>query len=255
MRVGNCLLLQGDCLEIMPKIREKSIDMILCDLPYGITVHKWDSAIPLSSLWPHYERIIKDGRVIALFACQPFTSTLVLSNREKFKHEWIWYKNIASNFIHANYQPLKQHESILIFSKGKNVYYPIREKRSPKSGMKYKYINKQGAKTQIAGQNLQNYAHRMQELRNPGTVQKFECERGLHPTQKPVALLEYLIKTYTLENQTILDNCMGSGSTLVAAVNTNRRAIGIEKEDKYFQIAIDRVTRAIEERNKQNEKM
>ena len=194
----NIQLYHGDCLEVMKEIEDKSVDMILCDLPCGTTKCKWDTIIPFVPLWEQYNRIIKDNGAIVLFASQPFTSVLVNSNIRMFKYEWIWRKNKGGNPLNAKKIPMKQHESILVFYKKSPTY-------------------------------------------NPQSVQFCKVERDLHPTQKPVALLEYLVKTYTNEGELILDNCMGSGSTGVACVNTNRKFIGIELDDKYFEVAKERI--------------
>ena len=246
-------LLHGDCLERMKDIPDKSIDMILCDPPYGTTACKWDVIIPFEPLWAQYERIIKDNGAIVLFGSQPFTSSLIMSNIKLFKYEWIWEKAVGSNFAVLKYQPMKEHENVLVFSKGTHNYYPILQERkgNGKERQKAGYLNsKSVVKTGDFMGGIMDATKRRKEynsLRNPSSVQFFnnrEKERGLHPTQKPVALLEYLIKTYTLENETVLDNCMGSGSTGVACINTNRNFIGIEKDDKYFEIAKSRIEKA-----------
>ena len=246
-------LLHGDCLDIMPSIPDKSIDMILCDLPYGTTACKWDVVIPFEPLWEQYERIIKDNGAIVLFGSQPFTSSLIMSNIKLFKYEWIWEKAVGSNFAVLKYQPMKEHENVLVFSKGTHNYYPILQERkgNGKERQKAGYLNsKSVVKTCDFMGGIMDATKRRKEynsLRNPSSVQFFnnrEKERGLHPTQKPVALLEYLIKTYTIEGETVLDNCAGSGSTGVACINTKRNFIGIEKDDKYFEIAKSRIEKA-----------
>lgn len=239
----------GDCLEIMPLIPDKSVDMILCDLPYGTTACKWDIIIPFEKLWKQYERIIKDNGAIVLTASQPFTSALVMSNPKIFKYEWIWEKSKASNFVHVNYQPLKSHENILIFSKypaaqnsaKKNmVYLPIKTIGEPYNKGKVKVT--EGVLT--GGRSNIVEVKSLNGERHPRSVIYFrtaESEGSLHPTQKPVELFEYLIKTYTNEGETVLDNCMGSGTTGVACKMTGRKFIGIEKELKYFHIASNRI--------------
>ena len=248
-------LYKGDCLDIMKDIPNNSVDMVLCDLPYGTTACKWDTVIPFEPLWEQYERIIKDNGAIVLTASQPFTSALVMSNPKLFKCEWIYKKKCASNFAQAKYMPMKEHESVLIFSKGKTNYYPIKEERHG-SGLeraKYKYTENSRHKTGDFVGNLKGDWDKENdsgndELRYPSSVQEFNNraagDRGLHPTQKPVALLEYLIKTYTNEGELVLDNCMGSGSTGVACMNTNRDFIGIELDEKYFEIAEKRIAEA-----------
>ncbi len=244
-------LRKGDCLELMKDIPNGSIDMILADLPYGTTACKWDTIIPFEPLWEQYERIIKPKGAIVLTASQPFTSALVMSNPKMFKYEWIWEKAVGSNFAALKYQPMKEHENVLVFSKGTHNYYPIMEERkgSGKERIKHKY-NALESKTGEANGGLLNTERtgNYGELRNPSSVQYFnnrEGCRGLHPTQKPVALLEYLIKTYTNEGDIVLDNTMGSGTTGVACVNTNRNFIGMELNDKYFEIAKARINEAI----------
>ena len=229
-------LYNGDCLEIMKNISDKSVDMILCDLPYGTTACKWDVIIPFEPLWEQYNRIIKDNGAIVLFGSEPFSSALRMSNIKNFKYDWIWNKKLAGNGILAKKQPLKIHENIMVFNT--TLYFPqmTKGKLRKKMGLK---------ESEITGGN--SYC---KETYNdeyyPQTIQEFSTanmRKGrLHPTQKPVALLEYLIKTYTNENETVLDNCMGSGSTGVACVNTSRDFIGIELDKDYFNIAKQRIT-------------
>ena len=237
-------LLHGDCLELMKNIPDKSIDMILCDLPYGTTACKWDVVIPFEPLWEQYKRIIKDRGAIVLTASQPFTSALVMSNPKMFKYEWIWEKSHPTGFASAKYNPLKYHESILVFSSAPTVYNPqmTKGKRNHSMGE----ITKGGEIKSDSYINIKAVQSQQTDNKFPKTIQKFSNPRikGQHPTQKPVALLEYLIKTYTNENETVLDNTMGSGSTGVACINTNRNFIGIEKDDKYFEIAKKRIEEA-----------
>jgi site-specific DNA-methyltransferase (adenine-specific) len=231
-------LLHGDCIELMKTIPDKSIDTVLCDLPYGTTQNKWDVIIPFEPLWVEYKRICSGA--IVLTASQPFTSMLVCSNVKDFKYEIIWEKNKFSNFLDANKKPMKIHENILVF--GNPKFNPVYWYSIP-----YKRWNTQDAvdKQTNYGKHKENIAESKDGKRQPLSIITFNRhERPAHPTQKPVALLEYLIKTYTLENETILDNCMGSGSTGVACVNTNRNFIGIEKDDKYFEIAKNRIEQA-----------
>lgn len=237
----NIHLIHGDCLIEMKNIPDKSIDMILCDLPYGTTKCSWDTIIPFDSLWEQYTRIIKDNGAIVLFGSQPFTSQLVSSNLQMFKYEWIWGKDAGSNFATVKYQPMKEHESVLVFGKGKTQYYPIMQERIGSRKGKETITIDSGRKNSVYGTQNGYGVLKVGKLRNPRSIQRFNRERGLHPTQKPVALCEYLIKTYTNENETVLDNCMGSGSTGIAAINTNRRFIGIEKDAEYFNIATERI--------------
>ena len=236
----------GDCLEIMKDIPDKSIDMILCDLPYGTTRNKWDSIIPLDRLWEQYNRIIKDNGVICLFAQTPFDKILGVSNLKMLKYEWIWEKPMATGRLNCNFAPMKAHENILIFSKAAGCYVKDKTK-----AMTYNPQMTEGKPyTSISGRASTNYDtkwSREQLTINTGTryprdIQKFAHDKDkLHPTQKPVALLEYLIKTYTNDGDLVLDNCMGSGSTGVACINTNRNFIGIELDKKYFEIAKERI--------------
>ena len=227
-----------------------SVDMVLCDLPFGITRCKWDSVIPFEPLWACYERVIKPNGAIVLFGSQPFTSALVMSNPAWFKHEWIWQKNRGSNFATVKYQPMKEHESILVFCKGKPNYFPIYEERSEGGKSRAKYEIKgsnTGKRDGYSYMKAVDYGFIDKDLRCPKTVRKFNTEVGLHPTQKPVALLEYLIRTYTNEGETVLDNCLGSGSTAIAALNTNRNCIGIELDEAYFATAKARIEAAYAE--------
>ena len=235
---------QGDCLEVMKQIPNASVDMVLCDLPYGTTKNKWDSVIPLEPLWTEYLRLGKTNAGYVFTASQPFTSILVTSNLSMFKHEWVWQKNRGSNFANTVREPFKEHEVVLFFSQGKWTYNKQMQARSGGGvGLIGKTIK---CKTQSTNYNEQinMTIEKLPELRVPSSVQKFNTQVGLHPTQKPVALLEYLIKTYTNPNGVVLDNTMGSGSTGVACANTGRRFIGIERDEKYFQIAKKRVEEA-----------
>ena len=233
----------GDCLIEMDKIADKSIDMILCDLPYGTTACKWDTIIPFEPLWEQYKRIIKDNGAIVLTASQPFTSALVMSNSKMFKCEWIWQKNRPSNFGVAKFHPMKEHESIIVFGNGKVKYNPIMEERKGGGKDRIKYKINPSTKTENFADSLQykKNSRICGEKRLPASIQKFNTQTGLHPTQKPVALMQYLIKTYTNEGDTVLDNCMGSGTTGVACKNTNRNFIGIEKDKTYFDLAVKRI--------------
>ena len=232
-------LLQGDCLELMEYIPDKSIDMILCDLPYGTTRCKWDSVIPFEPLWKNYSRIIKDNGAIVLFSQMPFTAALVMSNLKMFRYEWIVEKSIATGFLNAKHMPLKCHENICIFYKKLPTYNPQMTKGKPYN------IKRRDCEAQYLG-NFENIETKNEGTRCPRDILKdlwkpYCGGKLFHPTQKPVPLLEYLIKTYTNEGETVLDNCMGSGSTGVACVNTNRNFIGIEMDKKYFEIAKERL--------------
>jgi len=240
-------LLKGDCLELMKDIPDKSIDAIIADLPYGTTACKWDTVIPFEPLWEQYKRIIKDNGAIVLFGSQPFTSALVMSNPKMYRHNWIWEKTRPANFMNAKYQPMKYHEDVLVFGKNKVNYYPI----------KLKGNKNHATKNRLGKSNIYNIQNNhagidTNDMKYPSTIIKIkstDSTKNLHPTQKPVALLEYLIKTYTNEGETVLDNTMGSGTTGIACLNTNRRFIGIEKDDKYFEIASNRIKNHINNEN------
>lgn len=241
--MDNVSLLNGDCLELMKNIPDKSVDMILCDLPYGTTACKWDSVIPFEPLWEQYNRIIKDNSAIALFGTEPFSSKLRLSNISDYKYDWIWDKKIPSGMCNAKIQPMRQTENISIFIKGKSYYNPQMIKRD-------KPIKAGGLKDSYSGGNAgqtMKPLHKTYDEKYPTTLIEFDKVRrgSLHPTQKPVELLEYLIKSYTNECDLVLDNCMGSGTTGVACINTNRRFIGIELDSTYFQIAKKRIEEAM----------
>ena len=237
----------GDCLELMKDIDDKSIDMILCDLPYGTTACKWDAIIPFEPLWEQYNRIIKDNGAIVLFGSQPFTSALIMSNPKMFKCEWIWNKEVGGNFVQAKRHPMKIHENILVFGKNTVKYNPQMTEADVKNNRKLKLDNKVNT-TPITGGELKYSKDRDNTKRYPVSIQKYhgkakECNNvnRIHPTQKPVELFEYLIKTYSNEGDTILDNCIGSGTTGIASINTNRNWIGIEMDENYFKLANERI--------------
>ena len=212
----------------------------------GTTACKWDVVIPFEPLWEQYNRIIKDNGAIVLFGSEPFSSYLRMSNIRQYKYDWIWDKHIPRNFVNAKIMPMNKHENISVFGVGKINYYPIMvERDKPVTVKNYAKKGKDSTyKINTEGQTLKSYTY---THRNPDTIIHglWEANAGkVHPTQKPVALLEYLIKTYTVEGETVLDNCMGSGSTAIACINTNRNFIGIEKDDKYFEIAKKRIEEA-----------
>lgn len=240
-------LLNGDCLQLMKDIPDGSVDMILCDLPYGITSNKWDVVIDFDDLWSEYKRIIKDNGIIALTASQPFSSALLMSNKTMFRHEWIWIKNRGSNFANTVREPMKEHEHVLIFCKKRSgwTYNKQMQERTGGGLSRVKYeFNGIPDSTNYGKFSREN--NNRGALRCPSSWQKFNTEVGLHPTQKPVALMEYLIKTYTNEGDTVMDNCMGSGSTGIACVNTGRNFIGIELDEGYFDVARKRIEDAAE---------
>lgn len=241
-------LLQGDCLQLMQEIPDASIDMILCDLPYGTTKNKWDCMIPLEPLWEQYKRIIKKRGCIALFGQPPFDKVLGCSNLGMLKYEWIWEKPMSTGRLNVHFAPLKAHENILIFSKSAGCYVKDPEKAmvyNPQmtAGKPYKCISG-GVSTNYDTVWSRECYKVNTGTRYPRDVQRFNHDRGgLHPTQKPVALLEYLVRTYTHEGDVVLDNCMGSGSTGIACIHTGRRFIGMELDGHYYDVAKRRIDR------------
>ncbi len=245
----------GDCLELLPEIPDKSIDLILCDLPYGTSACKWDSVIPFEKLWVEYERIIKDNGAIVLFGSEPFSSALRMSNIKLYKYDWKWEKPSGANFLNFKYQPAKVHEDIMVFGKqavsyskrGNMAYFPQMGEGKPysqRSGKQKSDRNNSTVRSPIAQVVTNNDGKRY-----PRSIIKFALDKEkLHPTQKPVALLEYLIRTYTVPGDLVLDSCMGSGSTCAAAINTNRHYIGFEKDPEIFRIAEERVNKIYLER-------
>ena len=247
---------QGDCLELMAKLPDGCVAMILCDLPYGTTACKWDSVIPFEPLWEQYKRLIKKNGAIVLFGGEPFSSMLRISNLEMFKYDWIWEKSKAVGFVNAKLKPMPKHETISIFSFGKTSNG--NENNMPYNPQELVKCDKmvRGRKGKAADSDGNGYgrpsmkAEYVQEFTNyPTTVLQFGSEGSpQHPTQKPVALCEYLIRTYTNEGDVVLDNTMGSGTTGVACLNTNRAFIGIEKDPKYFELAQQRILQAQQEK-------
>lgn len=236
---NNYNIINGDCLFEMKEIKEKSIDMILCDLPYGMTKNNWDIIIPFDKLWCEYNRIIKDNGAIVLFGSQPFTSLMITSNLNMFRYSLVWEKNKFSDFLNSKRKPMKTNEDIAVFYKKQPTYNPQYWYSTP-----YTRWNTQKAvdKQSNYGTHKENFVESSDGKRLPTTVLKFNrIERPLHPTQKPTDLLEWLIKTYSNENDIILDNCMGVGSTGVACKNTNRKFIGIELDTKYYNISKTRI--------------
>lgn len=242
-------LMLGDCLEAMKEIPDDSIDMILCDLPYGKTQNKWDKKIPLEPLWEQFKRIIKDKGPIVMFSAQPFTSELIMSQTKLFKYDLIWDKHLSTGFLNAKRMPLRKHETICVFCKGSPNYYPqmeVRGKVRSKGGRGEKHDGGKCCGTYGKHISYNNIYY-------PTSILSFSNanrKQGVHSTQKPVPLLEYLIKTYTNEGETVLDSCMGSGSTGVACVNTGRSFIGIELDEQYFKTAKSRIEFAIAEKEK-----
>ncbi len=233
--------MNGDCLELMRTLPDASVDMILCDLPYGSTQCSWDTVIPFAPLWEQYLRVAKRNAAIVLHAAQPFTSAMIMSNPGIFKYEWIWEKGNATGFLNAKKQPLRAHESVAVFYRSQPTYNPQMTHGHERKTTKRKSVD---SECYGEGNELTVYDS---TSRYPRSVQRISSDKqkvSLHPTQKPVGLAEYLISTYTNEGDKVLDNCMGSGTTGVACVNTGRRFIGIEREEKYFAIARDRIASA-----------
>jgi site-specific DNA-methyltransferase (adenine-specific) len=243
-----------DCLEFMAGLPDNSIDMCLTDPPYGTTTCGWDSIIPFEPMWEQLKRVVKDNGAIVLFGSQPFTSALVMSNLKMFRYEWIWEKNLSGGFILAKKQPMKYHENILVFAKSQTAYYPIFEDYSESTKHRFKTsgiinsskMQKYGFENEVQGIKRVQDEVKLERGTYPKSFQKFKCVQNankvrLHPTQKPVALLEYLIKTYTLEGETVLDFTFGSGSTAVACRNTGRNFIGCELDLDYFNLARKRL--------------
>ena len=234
-------LINGDCLEEMDKLIEKGIvvDSIICDPPYGTTACKWDSIIPFDDMWERLNKLIKPNGAIVLFGSEPFSSALRMSNIKNYKYDWVWQKSRPANFMNAKYQPMKYHENILVFSIKRHNYYPIKFK-----GNKNHASKPRNGKSNIY--NIKNNKNGIDtnDMKYPKSIANFKSTnstKNLHPTQKPVALMEYLITTYTNENETILDFTMGSGTTGVACKNLNRQFIGIELDEKYYQVAKERL--------------
>ena len=241
-------LMQGDCLEVMKDIEDKSVDMILADLPYGTTACKWDTIIPFEPLWEQYKRIIKDNGAIVLTASQPFTSALVMSNPKMFKVAIVWNKKKAGNFVQGNIQPLKIHEDVLIFYSKQPTYNPQKTLLDKPQKVRNGAKNRQDRKEAGGFGGTVIYSDKFEaDKKLPTTIVEISKDNYgknvFHPTQKPVALFEYLIRTYTNEGDTVLDNCAGSGTTGIAAFNTKRNAILIEKDEIYFNAAKERFDR------------
>lgn len=232
-------IIHGDCLEVMKNIPDKSVDMILCDLPYGTTACKWDTVIPFEPLWEQYKRVIKDAGVIVLTGTEPFSSRLRMSNLEMYRYDWIWDKVKGTGFLNAKKQPMRNHELISVFYKNQCKYYP-QKTHGHKRKQSYRSVNLQ---TDVYGKTNNDYHYDSTE-RYPRSIQVFLTDTqnySLHPTQKPVALFEYLIKTYTNEGNLVLDNCSGSGTTAIACHNLDRNFICIEKDFDFWKASVDRL--------------
>ena len=238
---------RGDCLEVMPTLEAGSIDMVMADVPYGTTACKWDAVIPFEPMWQNLRRLAKKNAAIVMTASQPFTSALVMSNPKMFKYCWVWQKEQAHTALNAKHQPLKVHEDIAVFSRGASTHSPKGSMTyfpQMTEGKPYRSNPKKNGKHSFHGSIDTDKASQNNGVRYPVSVQRFNRDRGIHPTQKPVALMEYLIKTYTNEGDTVLDFTMGSGTTGVACKNLNRRFVGIEREEDYYEIALNRIDAA-----------
>ena len=234
-------LIWGNCLEVMRYIPDNSVNMILCDLPYGTTACSWDSVLPLFQLWRNYYRVCKKNAAMVFTSAQPFTTVLASSNLNDFRYEWIWEKPQGTNPMNVKIMPLKSHENILVFYSVKPTYNPQMWQSTPYSG----FSSKTSKIGEIYGNAQSKHRDNPEGSRYPKTVLKFKQEKGLHPTQKPVDMMQYFIRTYTNEGDVILDNTMGSGTTGVAAVLENRQFIGIELEQKYFDISCERISKLV----------
>ena len=242
-------LIHGECIETMSKMKDGYFDMILCDPPYGTTACKWDSVIPFEPLWAHYWRVLKPNGAVVLTAAQPFTTVLISSQIDRYKYSWIWEKSKVTGFMQAKNQPLRNHEDVCVFGRFassaqhfQGVYNP----QGAKSVGVVEYSNARKA-DHFTGDRKPGKTESMTGY--PRSVLRIPSEgKTVHPTQKPVALMEYLIRTYTNEGETVLDNCMGSGTTGVACVNTNRNFVGIELDEKYFKIAEERINKALSDK-------
>jgi DNA modification methylase len=245
-------LRHGDCLDILPTLADASVDMVLCDLPYGTTACKWDTVIPFAPLWEQYRRVVKRNGAIVLFGSQPFTSLLITSNLPMFRYEWVWDKHTPTGFMNAKRMPLKQHENILVFYSQQPTYNPQKYLKPYKGARTGAGFTKQDVimKGGVYGATLKNGSGFRDAFAYPKTIIQAATGNGWdkranhHPTQKPVALCEYLIRTYTNEGDVVLDNTMGSGTTGVGCVNTGRRFIGIERDEGYYGIAQKRIEAA-----------
>lgn len=241
--VGDCLLYHGNCFDVLAELPPESVDLVLADPPYGITQCKWDSVLDLERLWPELWRVAKPRAAVVMTAAQPFTTTLIQSQIKAYRHEWIWAKNRGSNFGSVRYGPMREHEEVIVFGRKAVAYNPTMEKRRGRGNELIGAVNALN-KTLREGYGLKKdtYRNPVTKLRHPSTVQRFVCEVGLHPTQKPVTLMEYMIRTYTEgPGAVVLDFCMGSGTTGIACINTERTFIGVELDPTHFETARNRI--------------
>jgi len=244
-RVSHSTLVNADCFDVFPLITDKSVDAIIADLPYGTTACKWDSILPFDKLWEQYERIIKDDGCIVLFASNPFASALIMSNPKLFRYEFIWDKVIPTGFTMANYRPMMQHELVLVFSKGKMTYTPKGGylKFNPQKTKRDKPIKGYAVTSSFLHDVTFDRKERIYDEKNPISIITFKKDKKReHTSQKPLELMEYLVKTYTNEGDMVLDNAMGSGTTNLACIKLNRKSIGIEKEKQYYDVAVRRLS-------------
>lgn len=239
IKTENTWLMFGDCLERMKEIPDGNVDMILCDLPYGTTQNKWDSIIPFEDLWSAYNRICRGA--VVLTAAQPFTSALIMSNVDNFKYQWVWVKTQSRGHLNAYKMPMRKHEDVCVFYHKQPTYNPQITKKDPKDIRKHSNSGSTDNYGNFDGNQSKNRKIAIDEKLPEDVIVFANQQRGVHPTQKPVALMDYLIKTYTNEGDTVLDNCMGSGTTGVASRNTNRKFIGIEMDPTYYGVACGRI--------------
>ena len=236
----------GDCIEVMRTLPERCVDLVLCDLPYGTTACAWDSVIPFGLLWAQYRRIAKPNAAIVLTAAQPFTSALIMSNVYEFKYSWVWDKALPTGHLNAKRQPLRRTEDVAVFYRSQPTYNPQKTTGHKRKIARTKYTTEGDGSTVYGAENRDTF-YDSEERYPMGIIEVSNAHQAgkTHPTQKPVALMEYLIRTYTNEGETILDNCMGSGTTGVACMNTGRDFIGIERDERYFKIAQERIYAAM----------
>lgn len=237
--IGNCTLYCGDCLEVLPTLSNYSINCVLTDLPYGTSYCSWDSVLPMDKLWVEYKRLIIGTGAFVFTSIQPFTTMLIQSNMSWFKYEWVWNKENASNFANSKKQPLKQHENIVVFSSGQSPYYPI--KTPGKQNHKQGKSTVNASETRLINGRVDDDLSGMKYPKSILNFPKHSSQCGLHPTQKPIDLMSYLVMTYTLEDEVVLDNAMGSGTTGVSCLRTRRKFIGIDNNQEYFDIACKRL--------------
>lgn len=242
--VGDCLLYHGDCFDVLAELPPESVDLVLTDPPYGITQCRWDSVLDFERLWPELWRVAKPRAAVVMTACQPFSSVLVQSGVRWYRHEWIWVKNRGSNIGTVRYGPMREHEEVIVFGRKAVTYNPIKEPRRGRGDTCIgRTQNRRRVRSEVMKLRRRDKDPPLERLRHPSTVQRFICEVGLHPTQKPVGLMEYMIKTYTEgPGAVVLDFCMGSGTTGIACINTRRVFIGVELDPDHYATAHRRIS-------------